>query len=39
MVQDEKPSSPVDGSSFHDGVGIDIGSQTYSFCVLQPNKS
>jgi transposase len=39
MVRDEKPSSPVDGSSFHYGVGIDIGSQTYSFCVLKPDKS
>jgi hypothetical protein len=39
MVQDEKLSSRVDGSSFHDGVGIDIGSQTYSFYVLKPDKS
>jgi transposase len=39
MVQDEKPSSPVDASSFHYVVGIDIGSQTCSFCVLKPDKS
>jgi hypothetical protein len=39
MVQDDKPSSPVDGSSFHYVVGIDIGSQTCSCCVLRPDKS
>ena len=33
------PSSPVDSSSFTYVVGIDIGSQTCSFCVLKPDKS
>ena len=32
-------SSPVDPSSFTYVVGIDIGSQTCSFCVLKPDKS
>jgi transposase len=39
MVPNEKPSSPVDPSSFQYVVGIDIGSQTCSFCVLKPDKS
>jgi Transposase len=39
MVPSEKPSSPVDPSSFQYVVGIDIGSQTCSFCVLKPDKS
>src|SRR6266516_5408310 len=39
MGQAETPSSPVDASSFQDVVGIDIGSQTCSFCVLKPDKS
>jgi len=33
------PSSPVDPSSFTYVVGIDIGSQTCSFCTLKPDKS
>jgi hypothetical protein len=39
MGQAEKPSSPVDASSFQYVVGVDIGSQTCSFCVLKPDKS
>lgn len=39
MTQEEKPSSPVDASSFHYIVGIDIGSQSCSFCVCKPDKS
>lgn len=39
MAQLEKPSSPVDASSFHYVVGIDVGSQTCSLCVLHPDKS
>jgi transposase len=35
----ERPSSPVDASSFHYVVGVDIGSQTCSCCVLKPDKS
>jgi transposase len=39
MGQAETPSSPVDASSFQYVVGIDIGSQTCSFCALKPDKS
>jgi hypothetical protein len=39
MDQATSPSSPVDPSSFTYVVGIDIGSQTCSFCVLKPDKS
>jgi hypothetical protein len=39
MGQTETSSSPVDASSFHYVVGIDIGSQTCSFCTLKPDKS
>jgi transposase len=34
-----RPSSPVDASSFQLVVGIDIGSQTCSMCGLQSDKS
>ncbi len=37
MGQTETSSSPVDASSFHYVVGIDIGSQTCSFCTLKPD--
>ena len=39
MDQATSPSSPVDPSSFTYVVGIDIGSQTCSFCTLKPDKS
>jgi transposase len=39
MDQATSPSSPVDPSPFTYVVGIDIGSQTCSFCVLKPDKS
>ena len=39
MGQSISPSSPVDPSSFTYVVGIDIGSQTCSFCTLKPDKS
>jgi len=39
MGQTERPSSPVDASSFQDVVGVDIGSQTCSCCALKPDKS
>ena len=39
MDQATSPSSPVDASPFTYVVGIDIGSQTCSFCVLKPDKS
>lgn len=39
MGQTETSSSPVDASSFQYVVGIDIGSQTCSFCTLKPDKS
>ena len=39
MDQTETPSSPVDASSFQYVVGVDIGSQTCSFCALKPDKS
>jgi hypothetical protein len=39
MDQATSPSSPVHPSSFTYVVGIDIGSQTCSFCVLKPDKS
>jgi transposase len=32
-------SSPIDISSFRYVVGIDIGSELCSFCVLKPDKS
>jgi transposase len=38
MNQAERPSSPVDASSFQIVVGIDIGSQTCSMCTLTPDK-
>jgi len=39
MGQTERPSSPVDASSFQYVVGVDIGSQTCSCCALKPDKS
>src|SRR5436305_1357752 len=39
MDQATSASSPVDPSSFKYVVGIDIGSQTCSFCPLRPDKS
>lgn len=39
MSQADKTSSSVDASSFEYVVGVDIGSQTCSFCVYKPNKS
>jgi len=39
MNQTDRPSSPVDASSFQFVVGIDIGSQTCSICGLKPDKS
>jgi len=39
MDQATSPSSPVDPASFTYVVGIDIGSQTCSFCVLKLDKS
>jgi transposase len=39
MSQAETSSSPVDASSFQYIVGVDIGSQTGSFCALKPDKS
>ena len=39
MVNSISSSSPVDPSSFTYVVGIDIGSQTCSFCTLKPDKS
>lgn len=39
MGQAEGPSSPVDASSFMYIVGIDIGSESCSLCVLKPDKS
>ncbi len=38
MTQSYLPS-PLDPSSFRYVVGIDIGSQTCSFCTLKPDKS
>lgn len=35
----DRPSSPVDASSFQLVVGIDSGSQTCSMCGLKPDKS
>jgi transposase len=37
MAQNRLPS-PLDPSSFSYVVGIDIGSQKYSACVLKPDK-
>jgi transposase len=39
MGNSTSSSSPVDPSSFAYVVGIDIGSQTCSFCILKPDKS
>jgi transposase len=39
MGQAVTPSSPVDASSFQYVVGVDIGSQTCSFCAIKPDKS
>ncbi len=38
MNQADRPSSPVDASSFQIVVGIDIGSQTCRMCTLTPDK-
>ncbi len=38
MGQAERPSSPVDASSFTYVVGIDIGSESCSLCALKPDK-
>ena len=39
MDQSDAPSSAVDASAYTYVVGIDVGSQTCSMCVLKPNKS
>lgn len=39
MEQSDAPSSAVDASAYTYVVGIDIGSQTCSRCVLKPNTS
>jgi len=39
MSQAEMPSSPIEASAYQYIVGIDIGSQTCSGCVLKPDKS
>lgn len=39
MECSEPSSSPRDSSSFQYVVGIDIGSEVCSFCVLKPDKS
>src|SRR5713226_6412561 len=39
MAQADTASSPVDASTFKYVVGVDIGSQTGSLCVLRPDKS
>src|SRR5215471_14986621 len=39
MDQAKTPSSPVDASSYRYVVGIDIGSDQCSFCILKPDKS
>lgn len=39
MSDSGSPSSSVDASPFQYVVGIDIGSQTCSFCALKPDKS
>jgi transposase len=39
MSQTDRASSLVDASSFAYVVGVDIGSQTCSFCVCKPDKS
>ncbi len=39
MGSSDTPSSPVDASGFVYVVGIDIGSQTCSFCAYKPDKS
>jgi len=39
MNQADTPSSLIDASKFGYVVGIDIGSQTCSCCVLKPDKS
>jgi len=38
MDHAKTPSSPVDVSSYHFVVGVDIGSQSCSACVLTPDK-
>ena len=38
MECSEPSFSPVDSSSFEYAVGIDIGSEACSFCVLKPDK-
>ena len=39
MSQADTSSTPVDVSSFKYVVGVDIGSQTCSLCILKPDKS
>jgi transposase len=39
MSSSDMLSSPVDASGFAYVVGIDISSQTCSFCALKPDKS
>lgn len=39
MEFSDPPSSPGNIFSFRYIVGIDIGSETYSFCALKPDKS
>jgi len=39
MDQAKTPSSAVDASSYRYVVGIDIGSDQCSFCILKPDKS
>lgn len=39
MDRAETPSFPLDASSFAFVVGIDIGSELCSFCILKPDKS
>jgi len=38
MEFSDPPSSPGNIFSFRSIVGIDIGSETYSFCALKPDK-
>src|SRR5215471_18466689 len=39
MSQADMPSSPIDASVYQYIVGIDIGSQMCSCCMLKPDKS
>ena len=39
MDQAKTPSSAVDASCFAYVVGIDIGSEQCSFCILESDKS